>query len=48
MNVATFEQQIRGTVAYTKQLMMATKSCVQLMQNDTYFIDSWFSGAKTA
>ena len=27
--------------------MMAKKGCVQLMSNDTYFSDSWFSGVKT-
>ena len=26
---------------------MATKGCVQMTSNDTYFADSWFSGVKT-
>ena len=43
-----FQQQIRGTAAFMKRLMMATKGCVQLTSNDTYFYDSWFSGLETA
>ena len=27
---------------------MATKRCVQLTSNDTYFVDLWFSGVKAA
>ena len=31
-----------------KRLMMSTKGRGQLMSNDTYFYDIWFSGVKTA
>ena len=31
-----------------ERLRRGTKGCGQLFSNDTYFDDSWFSGAKTA
>ena len=31
-----------------KRLAIATKGCGQLISNDTYFSDSWFSSVKTA
>ena len=39
---------IRGTTACMKRLYIATKVCVQLTSNDTYFADSWFISVKTA
>ena len=48
MQASTFQQQIGGTSACMKRLMMAKKGCAQLTSNDTYFSDSWFSGVKMA
>ena len=48
MRDSEFQQEIVGTAACMKRLMMDTKGCGQLMSNDTYFSDSWFSGVKTA
>ena len=42
-----FQQQIGGTAACMKRLMMATKGCVQLTSNETYFYYLWFSEVKT-
>ena len=39
---------LRGTTACMKRLAIATKGCVQLILNDTYFADSWFNSLKTA
>ena len=42
-----FQQDIEGTAACMKRLIISTKGCNQLTSNDTYFADSWFSGLKT-
>ena len=38
-----FQQHIRGTAACMKRLMIDTKGCGQLVSNENYFSDSWFS-----
>ena len=48
MKTSKYQQKTGGTVACMKRLMMTKKGCGQLMQNDTYFADSWFSGVKMA
>ena len=48
MKKSTFQSELGGTAACMKRLAIATKWCVQLTSNDTYFADSWFSSAKTA
>ena len=48
MKTEKFQQDIGGTAACTKRLMMATKMYDQMTSNDTYFSGIWFSGLKTA
>ena len=48
MKKSTFQSELGGTAACMKRLAIATKGCVQLTSNDTYFAYSWFSSVKTA
>ena len=48
MKKSTFQNVLGGTTAYLKRLAIATKGCGQLISNDTYFVDSWFSSVKNA
>ena len=48
MKTAKFQQHIGGNTSFMKILIMDTKGCGKLTSNDTYFDDSWFSGAKIA
>ena len=48
MKTSEFQKYLRGTVACTKRLTMATKGCVQLTSKYTYFPDIWFGGVKTS
>ena len=48
MKTENFQQEIGGTESCTKRIIMAKKGCVQLISNDTYFYDKWFSGVKMA
>ena len=45
---SNFQQETGGTSGCIKRLIMDTKGCNQLMSNDTYFSDSWFSGVTIA
>ena len=47
-NASTFQQQIRGTAACMKRLMVDTKGCGKMTSYNTYFSDGWFIGVKTA
>ena len=47
MKTSIFQQNIGGTAAYMKRLMMAKKGCGQLKSNDTYFACGCFSVVKT-
>ena len=46
--MSKFQKDLGGTASCMKRLAIATKGCVQLTSNDTYFSDSWFSSVKTA
>ena len=46
MKASNLQQEIGGTAACMKILMMSTKGYVQLTSNYTYFADSCFSGVK--
>ena len=48
MKKSKFQSVLGGTAACMKRLAIATKGCGQLISNDTYFSDSWFSSVKTA
>ena len=48
MKTSGFQKDIGVTSARMKRLSIATKGCVQLTSNDTYFSDRWFSSIKTA
>ena len=48
INTSEFQIYLGGTAACMKILMISKKSCGQLTSNDNYFVDSWFSGVKTA
>ena len=48
MKTSTFQKYMVGTATCKNIQMTATKGCVQLKSNYTYFSDSWFSGVKTA
>ena len=48
MNSSDFQQQIVGTAACMNITMKDNKVCGQLLSNDTFFADRWFSGVKTA
>ena len=48
MKTSTFQNDLGGNIACMKRLAIATKGCGQLISNDTYFYDSWFSYVKTA
>ena len=43
-----FQKDLGGTSAYMKIIYIATKGCVQLTSNDTYFTDIWLSSVKTS
>ena len=47
MKNSEFQKDIGGAAACTKRLSIANKGCGQLISNDTYFADSWFSYVKT-
>ena len=47
MKISSFRQEIRGTVAYMRVLIRG-EGCGQMLSNNAYLSDSWFSGAKTA
>ena len=47
MKKSTFQSELGGTAVCMKRLAIATKGCGQLISNDTYFADSWFSSVKT-
>ena len=42
-----FQKDLGGNIASMKRLIVATKECVQLTSNETYFSDIWFSEEKT-
>ena len=46
--MSNFQTCIGGNAACMKRLTMATRECVQLTSNETYFVDIWFRGVKTA
>ena len=46
INTLEFQKDIRGTDARMKRQSMANKGCGQMVSNDTYFDDSWFSYVK--
>ena len=48
MKTSIFQKYPVGTAACMKSLMMDKKGCGQLKSNDTYLVDIWFSGVKTA
>ena len=48
MKMSEFQKYLGGTDASMKILSKATKGCIQLTPNDTYFADSWFSFVKTS
>ena len=48
MKTSKLQKYIGGTTVCMKRLAIATRGCVQLTPNDTYFADSWFSSVKTA
>ena len=48
MKTLKFQKYIRGTAKCMKILSIATKGCVQLTSNDTYFANIWFGSLKTA
>ena len=48
MKTSNFQKDIGETAACMKRLIVATKGCEQLISNETYFSDSYFSGVKTA
>ena len=41
-----FRKYLRGTAACMKIIIMTKKGWDQLISNDTYFSDRWFSGVK--
>ena len=48
MKKSKFQCVLGGTSVCVKRLAIATKGCVQLTSNDTYFANRWFSSVKTA
>ena len=48
MKASGFQQNIGGTDACMKRIMKGARGWVQLSSNDTFFVDRWFSGVKTA
>ena len=48
MKTSKFQKYLGGTSVCIKRLAIATKGCVRLTSNDTYFSNSRFSSAKTA
>ena len=48
MNTSKLKTFLGGTTACMKILDIDTKGCGQLISNDTYFADGWFSSVKTA
>ena len=40
VKVSKFQKYLGGTASCMKRLAIATKGCVQLASNDTYFSDS--------
>ena len=47
MKKSQFQNVLGSTTGCMKRIAIATKGCVQLTSNDTYFADSWFSSVKT-
>ena len=43
-----YQNDLGGTIACMKRIDIATKGCVQLESNDTYFADIWFSSVKNS
>ena len=48
MKTSKFQKDLGGTTACMKRLAIDNKRCGQLISNDTYFYDSWFSFVDTA
>ena len=48
MKTPEFKIDVGGTTVFMKRLSIATKGCVKLISNETYFTDSWFSSVKTS
>ena len=48
MKASTFQKYLRGTTTCMNRISIATKGCGQLISNETYFCDIWFSSVKTA
>ena len=47
MKTSKFQQDVVGTVVFTKRTMKATKGCGKLYSKYTLFDDIWFSVVKT-
>ena len=48
MKKSKFQSVLGGTTVCMKRLDIATKGCVQLTSNDTYFADIWLSCVKNS
>ena len=48
MKTSNFQNVLGGTTVCMKRLDIDTKGCGQLISNETYFCDIWFSSVKTA
>ena len=46
MKASKFQKYLGGNNACLKRLLIATKGCGQLISNETYFADIWFSYVK--
>ena len=48
MKTSEFQKYLGGNTAQMKRLDISTKGCGQLISNNTYFADIWFSYVKTS